>query len=69
MACEYYDENKNTNAPLVNYEGHKVSAWVICPAGHKAHLDSTGSYPAYRCSYCYAILGSAGCGCTYDQEE
>jgi len=53
-----------TEAPMVLFDGERVPAWVMCPAGQKAFIDRGASYPAYRCSYCQAVLGSVGCDCT-----
>jgi hypothetical protein len=37
---------------------------VDAPCKSVAHLDMDGI--GYRCSTCFAIVGSMGCGCTRD---
>ncbi len=58
-------ERKAQEAPMVNFDGERVAAWTTCPQGQRAYLDRNASYPAYRCSFCQAILGSVGCECTW----
>jgi hypothetical protein len=51
---------------MVLFDEERVPAWALCPEGQKAFLDRSASYPAYRCSYCQAVLGSVGCACTME---